>query len=422
VKPLALVSSMWVVLCLAVFGAVGCGGGSAALPNGTPDPAATPAASPTPTPSPAPTPQPTPSPTPTPTPSPTPGVGTLTNIVVVVMQNRSFDHLFGTFPGANGILPGEPGYTQVDAAGNSVTAFLLSDLGIADMPHLRGNLLADWDNGLMDKFAANSGDNAMGHYDNTAAGMDLLWNWAQQFALGDNFFASAMGDAPSNQLYLVAASDNKFSFSIQPFYGPCNTGITAKAPYTFPHVGDQLDAKGLQWAWYHEDYGDCTHYVPQENPFQFFTDTQNGPHIRDLTAFATDLAAGKLPSVSFVQPGPLHSTHPAVGFAITNGLQWLDGFIRQIQSSPIWPTSAIVVIWDSSGGMWDHVPPPKLDTEGAGPRVPMLLISPIAKKGYISPVQMDDVSVLRFIQENFGLPSLNLRNQQSNDLSDMIVF
>ena len=87
----------------------------------------------------------------------------------------------------------------------------------------------------------------------------------------------------------------------------------------------------------------------------------------------------------------------------------------------MWPTCAIVVIWDSSGGLWDHVPPPKLDSQGAGPRVPMLVISPFARKGYISHVQMDDVSILRFIQENFGLAPLNARNQQSNDLSDMML-
>ena len=291
------------------------------------------------------------------------------------------------------------------------------------MPHLRGNLIADWDNGLMDKFAFNSGDDAMGHYDNTTAGVNLLWSWAQQYALADNFFPSAMGDAPSNQLYLIAASDNDFSFSIQPFYGPCNTLTTTNTPYTFPHVGDQLEGRGFTWSWYHESYGDCTHYTPQENPFQFFTSSHASPNLKDLTAFTTDLSAGKLPNVSFVQPGALHSNHPATGVSISSGLTWLDGFIRQIQASPVWPTSAIVVIWDSSGGFWDHVPPPQnIDSQGFGPRVPMLLISPFAKKGFISHVQMDDVSILRFIQQNFGLAPLNTRNELSNDLSDMLLF
>lgn len=415
-KPLDQFSSYCIFALVLIFAVVaGCGGSgavSASSSGGDPSPGATP------------TPTPTATPTPSATPTPTPPAGSkLSNIIVVVMQNRSFDHLFGTFPGANGIQPGEPGFTQVDAAGNTVTPFLQTNLGIADLPHLRGNLIADWDNGLMDKFALNGGDNAMGFYDSTTPGVNLLWSWAQQFALADSFFPSAMGDAPSNQLYLIAASDNNFSFSIQPFYGPCNTLMTTPAPYTFPHVGDQLTAKGLTWSWYHENYGVCGSYTPQENPFQFFTSSENSPNLKDLTAFPTDLSAGKLPNVSFVQPGAQHSTHPAVGVSIANGLQWLDGFIRQIQASPVWPTSAIIVIWDSSGGLWDHVPPPQntLDAQGFGPRVPMLVISPFAKKSYISHVQMDDVSILRFIQENFGLASLNPRNQVSNDLSDMML-
>ena len=387
-NPSSLVS--WLLVCVLLSLVIGCGGGRS---DPSPDPPVTKSSS-----------------------------GAIKHFIVVIMQNRSFDHLFGTFPGANGIAPGVPGYSQMDAAGSMVNPFFLTDLGVADMPHLRGNLISDWNNGLMNQFAFNSGSDSLGHYDDTAPGVDLLWNWARQYALADNFFASAMGDAPSNQLYLVAASDNDFSFTLQPYYGPCNTLTTTKAPYTFPHIGDQLESKGLTWAWYQESYGDCTHYVPQENPFQYFTDAYNSGNIHDLAAFTADLDAGRLPAVSYVQPGPLHSTHPASGYAITHGLQWLDGFIRQVQASPVWPEAAIIVVWDSSGGLWDHVPPPQVDSQGLGPRVPMLVISPFAKKGYISHVQMDDVSILRFIQKNFELPPLNARNQSSNDISDMFSF
>lgn len=203
-KPLDRFSS-YCILALSFILAItaGCGGSGmlGSTPTGDPQPTATP------TPTPVPSPTPNPSPTPSPSPSPTPAAPRLSNIIVVVMQNRSFDHLFGTFPGANGIQPGEPGFTQTDASGKTVSAFFQTNTAIADLPHLRGNLTADWDNGLMDKFAFTGGDDAMGHYDNTTPGVDLLWSWAQQFALADNFFPSAMGDAPSNQLYLIAASD-----------------------------------------------------------------------------------------------------------------------------------------------------------------------------------------------------------------------
>jgi phospholipase C len=355
----------------------------------------------------------------TPTPTPTPVTqATIKNVVVVIMQNRSFDHLFGTFPGANGIQPGVPGFTQKTSTGTRVTPQLLTDVSEPDLPHSRNDFLRVWDTGLMDKYAFYNGVTSMGHYDSTTPGVSTLWSWAQQFALADNFFPSVMGDAPSNQLLLVAADDNNDPGTLQPFFPPCNTQVKASAGYTFQHVGDQLATKGLTWGWYAEDMNNCSFYVPQENPFQFFTDSHSSTSVKDFSNFATDLNSGKLPAVSYIQPAPAHSMHPGSG-PVANGITWLDGFIKQIQGSPVWANSAIIVIWDSSGGWWDHVPPPQVDAQGLGPRVPMLVISPFAKKNFISHIQMDDVSILRFIQRTFGLAPLNARNQLGNDLNDM---
>jgi len=355
----------------------------------------------------------------TPTPTPTPVTqAVIKNVVVVIMQNRSFDNLFGTFPGANGIQPGVAGFTQKTSTGATVTPQLLTSLSTPDLPHTRNDFLRTVDNGLMDKFAFFNGVTSMGHYDNTTSGVSTLWSWAQQFALADNFFPSVMGDAPSNQLLLVAADDNNDPGTLQPFFSPCNTQVTASAGYTFQHVGDQLATKGLTWGWYAEDLNNCSFYVPQENPFQFFTDSHSSTSIKDFSKFATDLNSGNLPAVSYIQPAPGHSMHPGSG-SVANGITWLDSFIKQVQGSPVWANSAIIVIWDSSGGWWDHVPPPQVDAQGYGPRVPMLVISPFAKKNFISHIQMDDVSILRFIQRTFGLAPLNARNQLGNDLNDM---
>jgi len=334
------------------------------------------------------------------------------------MQNRSFDNLFGTFPGANGIQPGVPGFTQQTSTGATVTPQLLTSMSTPDLPHTRSDFLRVYDNGLMDKYAFFNGVTSMGHYDNTTPGISTLWGYAQQFALADNFFPSVMGDAPSNQLLLIAADDNNDPGTLQPFFPPCNTQVKASAGYTFQHVGDQLATKGLTWGWYAEDLNNCSFYVPQENPFQFFTDSHDSASVKDFSKFATDLNSGNLPAVSYIQPAPGHSMHPGSG-SVVNGINWLDGFIKQIQGSPVWPNSAIIVIWDSSGGWWDHVPPPQVDAQGLGARVPMLVISPFAKKNFISHIQMDDVSILRFIQRTFGLTPLNARNQLGNDLNDM---
>ena len=360
-------------------------------------------------------------PTPSPTPTPVTQGAAIKNVVVVIMQNRSFDNLFGTFPGANGIKAGVPGFTQTTSTGATVTPQLLTTTSTPDLPHARSDFLRVWDNGAMDKYAFFNGVTSMGHYDNTTPGLGTLWSWAQQFALADNFFPSVMGDAPTNQLYLVAADDNNDPGTLQPFFPPCNTQVKASAGYTFPHLGDQLTTKGLTWGWYAEDLNNCSFYVPQENPFQFFTNAHSSPSLKDFSNFAKDLSAGTLPAVSFIQPAPGHSMHPGSG-AVENGVTWLDGFIKQMQASPVWSNTAIIVVWDSSGGWWDHVPPPQIDAQGLGPRVPMLVISPFAKKNYISHVQMDDVSILRFIQTTFGLPPLNARNQLGSDINDMFQF
>jgi phospholipase C len=342
-------------------------------------------------------------------------------VIVVVMQNGSFDHLFGTFPGANGPTPTSPGFTQLDSSGRPVTPFLLTKLAPPDLKHGRRDFLKMVNAGLMDRFAAVNGSRAMGYYDNTIAGVDKLWAWAQQFALADNFFASVLGDAPTNQLYMVAASDNDFPFGVEPAFGPCAEKDSAAEPFSFGNLGDQLSAKGISWAWFAENYGKCNSYQENQNPFQYFTSTQGTPHIQDYSQFATQLDGGTFPSVAFVQPLDVHAMHPGAG-RVNDAIDWLEELVNKVQSSSTWPNTVIIIVWDSSGGWYDHVPPPSVDGQGFGPRVPMLVISPLAKRNYISHTQFDHTSILKFIQQNWQLPSLNPRNDSpaSGDLRDML--
>ena len=344
-------------------------------------------------------------------------------IIVVVMQNHSFDNLFGTYPGADGIQPGVAGYSQADASGAMQTPFLITTDATADLAHGRTFYVNAWDNGKMDKYAAVEGDLSMGHYDSTQAHMDKLWTLAGQFALADRYFASVMSNEPANMLYMVSASDNTFAFGVQPVYGPCQKPDPAAKPFTFPNLGDQLTTAQIPWNWFHENYGDCGNYVPQENPFQYFTSTQNTSVIQDGSVFYTQLAAGTLPAISFVQPAPAHDMHPGSG-PVSRSVDWLDGFVQKVQNSPEWPSVALVIIWDESGGWWDHVPPPQVDSQGLGARVPMLVVSPFAKKNYISHAPMDHTSILRFIQWNWNLPALSAREGLDADVNmkDMFQF
>lgn len=222
------------------------------------------------------------------------------HVVVVMMQNASFDHLFGTFPGANGARPGAPGYVQSDAEGKQVSPFLPTDLASPALREGPRAFAQAMNGGLMDKYAFVNGAVSMGYYDGTTPGISTLWSYAQQYALADNYFSSVIGEAPSNQLYLVAASDNERAFSWQPAFGPCNKPDPLGTPLTFPNVGDQLTEKNIDWAAYQQDLGNYSKYIPLHDPFQFFASTNNST--RDYSQLAADVSRNKLPAVSLWAP------------------------------------------------------------------------------------------------------------------------
>jgi phospholipase C len=385
------------------------------------------------------------------TPPPRQGVprSGIQHLIMVVMQNSSFDHLFGTYTGANGIDPSAPSYKQVDSSGYTVQPSLLTTLSPADLNHTRTSYLAAYDSGKMDKYAATNGSMSMDYYDNTSIGtaadgrqfgVNTLWGYAQQYALSDNFFASAMASEPSNMLYMVSAQPGTDPYGYPQLDG-CTAGLyqqnqsngaTVAPPIMLPSVGDQLYGKNIPWSFYQEWFsneqsGSCTHYVPQENPFQYFQSTANGSNIQNFTMAGLQgmLSSASLPAVMWIQPSPSHSMHPGQG-NIANGIEWLDDLIQAVKASSSWSSTAIIVLWDESGGWYDHVAPPQLNsTIGLGARAPVLVLSPLAKSNYISHVQMDWVSILRFIQYNWALgpfsdSSQAAREQQSGDICDLL--
>lgn len=375
----------------------------------------------------------------------------ITHLIIVMMQNHSLDNLFGTYPGVNGLNASLPSYSQIDARGNTISPTLVKTLSVGDPTHSRPSYIASWDNGLMDKFAYAEGDLSMQYYDNTISGLASdktswsianLWSYAQQYALADNFFASAMNSEPAQEFYMVAATPFTLTTaSSLPYYDPCsaveqqkdgNAGHIA-APLTATTLGDQLTEAQITWGYYQSNYansqsGTCTNYQPQEDPFQYFTSTQNSSHIQNFTlaSFQSDLNNGSIPSVLWIQPDGQQDMHPGSG-NVLDGVEFLSNVVQDVQNSSIWQNSAIIVLWDESGGWYDHVPPPQLaNTEGLGARVPVLVISPYAKTNYISHQQMDFVSILRFIQWNWNLgelptPAQSAREQQSGDLCDLLT-
>lgn len=354
-----------------------------------------------------------------------PTASPLQHVIVVIMQNRSFDQLFGVYPGTNGntvegIGPGIPGFTQTDKAGKTISPFLQTNPVSPLLPESRTAYLGEIDNGLMDKYAFFDGDVGMGYFDNTISGIPILWSYADQFALADHYFSSVVGEAPTNQLYMIAAQDNNSTKTIDPAFGPCNQNGTPSPPLTFTNVADELSAQGFTLGVFQESFGICSNSSSVHNGFQYFTSTQAST--QDYVKFAGLLKNGNVPSVSFVIPSGSDDLHPGNNKPISVGVGFIDALVHEVQASPIWSTTAIIVTFDTAGGWYDHVPPPALDGQGLGSRVPTLVISPFAKKGYVSHVQMDHVSILKLIQWNWRLSSLNDRNGLSGDMLDMFQF
>ena len=138
------------------------------------------------------------------------------------------------------------------------------------------------------------------------------------------------------------------------------------------------------------------------------------------TQVLADIQNGQLAQVTWVVPSGMNSDHP--GSYSKTGPSWVASIVDAIGASQFWGSTAIFVTWDDWGGWYDHVPPPQLDDMGLSFRVPLLVISPYARHGYVSHVQHEFGSILHFTEENFGMPSLNESDARADDLSDCFDF
>jgi phospholipase C len=454
------------------------------------------------------------------------GFEKIDTIVVLYAENRSFDNLYGGFPGANGLaglapdqarqldrdgallpeLPPiwggltargvEPAIPQDKTAHLPNAPFAIDDpngfnapLGVAtrDLSHRFYENQMQIGGGANDKFVAygDSGALVMGHYDGARL---PLWPIAQRYVLADNFFMGAFGGSFLNHFYLACAcaprypdadkspakgliaavepdgvsltlapdspksaiegipkfvNDGQISpdfyavNTMQPPYQPSGVqpapdGDPAYAdpskPATLPPqtaltIGDLLSAKGVAWAWYAGAWDIAlsgAKFEPNPNfqfhhqPFNYFASFVPGTlaradHLRDGglngAKFIAAIDLGALPHVTFYKPQGSINEHP--GYAdVLDGDAHLADVIAHLEKSPQWDHMIIIITYDENGGFWDHAAPPKGDRFGPGTRIPALIVSPFAKKGFVDHTLYDTTSILRLITERFALPVL----------------
>jgi phospholipase C len=362
------------------------------------------------------------------------------HIVFIMKENRSYDVYFGAYNqgGANGST------TPHLSNGTTITAPHLYDSTPLDICHDWKCNISDMDFGKMDHFDTDPSCMANGilmcEAQLNATDLPNYYAYASNFVLGDNHFTSLHATSFPNHLYTIAATSggvisqgilasnpSKTEVGCRADEGTTaqqidqNGNIAALYPcYDILTLGDLLTAGGVSWKSYapaniaYNAYNAINHIYNN-------TTVWNSIYEAD-TAFVSDVKAGKLPSVSWlVTLGG--NEHPPISTCL--GQNWAVQEINAVmQSTQYWvnePT-LIVMNWDDFGGFYDHVPPPYEDMYGLGPRAPILIISPFSKPGYVSHVQTESASVLKFIEERFGLPSLGQRDTIVNDISDALNF
>jgi phospholipase C len=337
----------------------------------------------------------------------------ISHAVFVMMENHSFDNFFGVYPTSNqsnvsAIVSQIQKPTNLLALSNSLQLSEVPNNSYYTQNPVEGysTYHSDWDNGKMDGFAQHSGTQSMTYF--TSAQLALEWDWAQEYALGDMYFASSLTVTNPNRLISLVGQSPVTSDSGPPPYIPVNDSIFS-----------QLSNSGISWGYY-IDNPSLDWY-----PLNYFSGiNQYSQNIQSWTSFFSSLSNGSLPSVSWVMPvggGASHvSQHPTEN--VTTGELWLANIVNSMMQSPYWNSTAIFVTYDEGGGYYDQVPPPSIDGNQLGFRIPFIVISPYSKENYVSSTVLNHGSTLAFIEYNWNLPALNGFIANSNVPLDFFDF
>lgn len=336
----------------------------------------------------------------------------LKHVVIVMMENHSFDNIFGLYPTLNGtgagLLPAplqEP--DDVHGVPNGVALSQVPAGTYSTSNPDEGVYSADWDNGKMDGFAANSGSQAMTYFGPSQLAVE--WDWAEEYAIADRYFASCMCMTNPNRLFSLAG------------YGAGLTTDSGPPPYlpVNQSIFGELNAYGVSWGYYvHDPAADIF-------PLNYFDGVgAYSSQIQPWSNFYDALRAGTLPSVSWVMPVGGGASgidqHPEAN--VTVGEEWLLGVVDRVMQSRYWNSTAIFITYDEGGGYYDHVPPPVVDGVQLGFRIPLFVISPYTKENYVSSTVMNHASTLAFVDYNWRLPALNSFVGSSGLPLDMFDF
>jgi phospholipase C len=344
--------------------------------------------------------------------------GRINHFVVLMQENHTFDNYFGTFPNADGLPVSVCMPEHRSAPTDCIRPYHIQNQRTSDPDHSRQAAIIAFNNGKMDGFAWAQSDRnlaasvPMGYWD--GSDLPLYWNLASDFVLADRFFSSAWGASQTNHLFWVAAQ------------AAGGHGGIPEGGFSVPTIFDRLQAAGVSWKMYVQNYDPAQTFRSSDihGPqivwapllaFPRFLDTPSlHSRIVDLSEYYRDLQDGTLPAVSYIVPSG-SSEHPPGN--VTTGQEFGSSLVVDFMRSSAWSDGLFALTYDDWGGYYDHVAPPQVDADGYGFRVPAIFVSPYAKAGKVDSTVYDYTSLLRFIEDNWGLAPLTARDASANSIA-----
>jgi phospholipase C len=326
------------------------------------------------------------------------------NLVISCQENHSFDHYFGyaSQVQAKGFGP-PPRYFQPDAAGGHHAPHELTALSTSDPAHDWTSVHLQYDGGKMDGFYMSSGEVATGYY--TANELPFYYSLFEHAGLCANYFCSLLGPTWPNRFYLMSGTSGGITNNGFWGYGIFDSG-------RWPIILDLLDDAGVSWKIYNLGGIDDVPSGESDNVAVFWSRWAHDPRTTGSQAdYVNDCRTGNLPQVSWLIPSYTNGLdeHPPADVSVGMNLQ--KDMITALRRSPLWERSAFLLTYDEHGGFFDHVAPPQVDAYGLGVRVPLWVVSPLARKGVVtSRKPAEHVSTLKLIERLHDLPTLASRN------------
>jgi len=349
-----------------------------------------------------------------------PAANPINHVVVVCMENRSFDHFLGWMPTINPNVVGAQNFVYPKAGGSQATWYLGSDtMGCPykDPDHSWSGARIEYDGGKCDGWLLNTANDmfSVGYY--AKPDLPFLGNAAVEWTVCDNYYAAIMGPTYPNRFYLHSAATDRTTDSLN----TCN----------LPTIWDRLAAKKVSRRYYYSD----TSFLLLYGFFKYLTISYK------VSQFYTDCKNGALPAVSYIDPGfngesvgTSNDDHPHGD--IRNGEYLLNQIYNSVTTSPNWSSTVLIITFDEWGGFFDHVAPPLVadSVPGTTPdavingqnmylrgfRVPTIVISPFAQRGGVSHMLFDHTSILKMIENRWSLSPLTKRDAGANDLASVL--